>query len=52
VIGRAVLVRQVVWSSFGKLSPEGSNLVPVERILGIIVLTGSVAAPGGSSSLS
>jgi hypothetical protein len=29
VTGRAVLVRQVVWSSFGKLSSEGSNLVPV-----------------------
>jgi hypothetical protein len=35
---------------FGKLSPGGSNLF--ERTLGIIVLTGRVAAPVGSSSLS
>jgi hypothetical protein len=27
-VGLAILVRQVVWSSFGKLSLGGSNLVP------------------------
>jgi hypothetical protein len=46
------LVRQVVWSSFGKLSLEGIIWFLFERILGITVLTGRVAAPGSSSSLS
>jgi hypothetical protein len=31
VTGRAVLVRQVAWSSFGKLSSGESNLVPVRE---------------------
>jgi hypothetical protein len=30
-MGPAILVRHVVWSSFGKLSPGGSNLVPVSE---------------------
>jgi hypothetical protein len=29
VTGGAVLARQVVWSSFGMLSPGANNLVPV-----------------------
>jgi hypothetical protein len=37
---------------FWKLSPVRNNRVPVWKIWGIIVLSGRVAAPGGSSSLS
>jgi hypothetical protein len=44
-----ILVRQMVWSSFGSYHLEGVIWFPFERILGIIVLTGRVAAPGGSS---
>jgi hypothetical protein len=39
----------MVWSSFGSYHLEGVIWFPFERILGIIVLTGRVAAPGGSS---
>jgi hypothetical protein len=50
--GRAVVVRQVVWCSFGSYHLEGVIWFLFERILGIIVLIGKVAIPGGSSSLS
>jgi hypothetical protein len=38
------LVRQVVWSSFGSYHLEGVIWFLFERILGIIVLPGRVAA--------
>jgi hypothetical protein len=41
----AVPVRQMVWSSFGSYHLDNFLF---ERILGIIVFTGRVAAPGGS----
>jgi hypothetical protein len=50
--GTAVLVRQVVWSSFGSYYLEEVIWFLFKRILGIVVLTERVAAPGGSSSMS
>jgi hypothetical protein len=37
----------MVWSSFGSYHLEREIWFTFERILGIIVLTGRVAAPGG-----
>jgi hypothetical protein len=46
-----MLVRQMIWSSFGSYHLEGVIWFLFERNFGVIVLAGRVAAPGGSSSL-
>jgi hypothetical protein len=45
-MGPAILVRQMVWSSFGSYHLKGIIWFLFEKILGTIVLTGRVAAPG------
>lgn len=50
--GPAILVSPVFWSGSGKLPPRGAIWFLLERILGTIVLTGRLAAPGGPSPLS
>jgi hypothetical protein len=42
----------MVWTSFGSYHLEGIIWFLFESILGIIVLTGRRAVPGGSSSFS